>query len=68
MKLETIQTPTTEIFVEGHNSCVTVNPWSNYEGASFMLHDGKDGALKLAGALRWEEIDLLMVAITAARA
>jgi hypothetical protein len=67
MKLDTFKTTTTEIFVEGHGVTVTANPWSNCEGVSFMLH-GKDGAIRLAGTLRWEELDVLMVALTAARA
>lgn len=67
MKLETIKSATTEVMVEGHGVTVTVNPWSNYEGLSFMV-EGKDGAIRLASVLRWEELDVLLVALAAARA
>ena len=67
MKLETIVTKTTEVFIEGDNVSVTVNPWANCEGVSFMLH-GKDAAIRLAASLRWEELDILLVALQAARA
>ena len=69
MKLETIITPSKEIFVDGGGVTVTVNPWSNCEGVNLMMHGaGPELPLKMAGALRWEEIDALMVALTAARA
>jgi hypothetical protein len=66
MKLETFRSPTTEIFVEGTDVTATANPWANCEGLSFMLH-GKDAAIKVAGSLRWEELDVLLIALTAAR-
>lgn len=67
MKLETFKSPTTEVFLEFDGGSVTVNPWSNHEGANLMVH-GKDVSMRMAGAFRWEEIDAIIVALTAARA
>jgi hypothetical protein len=66
MKLEAFKSQTTEVFVDGHGVTVTANPWANHEGLSYMVH-GKDAAIKTAASLRWEELDVLMVALTAAR-
>ena len=69
MKLETFKTKTTEIFVTGNGVAVTVNPWSNHEGANFMIHSRDAGmAIRCAGSFRWEELDVLLVALNAARA
>ena len=67
MKLETIKSQTTEIYLEFDGGSVTVNPWANCEGASIMVH-GNNLSLRMAGAFRWEEIDAVIVALTAARA
>ena len=67
MKLETFKSQTTEVFIEFDGGTVTVNPWSNCEGASIMVN-GKDLSLRMAGAFRWEEIDAVIVALTAAMA
>ena len=67
MKLETFKSPTTEVFLAFDGGTVTVNPWSNCEGANIMVH-GKDVSLRMAGAFRWEEINAIIVALTAARA
>ena len=66
MKLETFKANTTEVFVTGNDVSVTCNPWANFEGVSVMIH-GKDMTQRAAFALRWEELDVLMVAMTAAR-
>ena len=66
MKLETFRSPTTEIFLEADGISVTANPWANGEGINFMLH-GKDAAIRVAGSLRWEELDALLITLTAAR-
>ena len=66
MKMEALKTTTTETFVEGNGISVTVNPWSNMEGVSFMVHTD-NLALRTAASLRWEELDTLLVALTAAR-
>lgn len=48
---------------------VTINTWANHEGASIMVHGkGPELPLRMAGAFRWEELDAIMVALTAARA
>ena len=67
MKLETLKSNCTETFVEFDGGSVTVNTWANHEGANIMVH-GKDLSLRMAGAFRWEEIDAIIVALTAARA
>ena len=67
MKLETIRTKTTETFLQGNDFSVTVTPWGNCEGASVMVN-GKDLSVKLAAAMRWEEIDMLIAALAVARA
>ena len=38
MKLETFKSPSTEVFLEFDGGTVTVNPWSNCEGASIMVN------------------------------
>ena len=67
MHLETFKSQTTEVFVDGNDISVTANPWANLEGLSFIVH-GKNRAIYFAGALRWEELDVLLVALNAARA
>ena len=67
MKLETFKSHTTEVFLEFDGGSVSVNTWANYEGANIMVH-GKDVSMRMAGAFRWEEIDAIIVALTAARA
>ena len=67
MKLETFKSPTTEVFLEFDAGTVSVNTWANHEGANIMVH-GDNLSLRMAGAFRWEEIDAIIVALTAARA
>lgn len=67
MKLETLKSDSKEIFLEVDDFSVTVNTWSNHEGASIMVH-GKDLALRMAGSFRWEEIDAIIAALAAASA
>lgn len=69
MRMETLKAPTTEVFVEGHGVHVTVNPWHNLEGANVMMHSEADKglALRVAFAATWEEIDVLLTALTVAR-
>jgi hypothetical protein len=66
VKLETFAHSSKEIFVENEGMTVTVNTWGNHEGCNLMVH-GKDLSLRMAGAFRWEELDVLAVAIAAAR-
>lgn len=68
MKLESFKAPTTEVFVTGNGVSVTANPWANHEGLSVMIHsEGAGLPIRAAFSLRWEELDVLMVAMTAAR-
>ena len=69
MKLETFKADSKEIWLEFDGGSITVNSWSNQEGASIMVHGkGPELPLRMAGAFRWEEIDAIIVALTAARA
>jgi len=69
MKMSTFTFDCKEIFVEADEVTVTVNTWANCEGLSLMVH-GKGPALplRMAGAFKWEELDAILVALTAARA
>ena len=69
MKLETFKSNSKEIFLDAGDMTVTMNTWSNHEGASIMVHGkGPELPLRMAGAFRWEELDAIMVAIAASRA
>jgi hypothetical protein len=68
MKLETLKAACKEIYVEGDGVNVVVNTWANCEGCNLMVHGSGDGLpLRMAGAFRWEEVDAILVALTAAR-
>jgi hypothetical protein len=67
VKLEALKNSTTEVFVEHDGFSAAANPWANGEGVTVMCHD-KQMAQRLAFAVRWEELDVLMVALQAARA
>lgn len=68
MKLEVLQTSVTEVEIEGHGVVVIANTWGNHEGVSVMVHDKDTHAIMSAFALRHEQIDVLLVALQAARA
>ena len=65
MKLETIKTPTTEVFVQQGDTTITVTQWGNMEGANIIV-TGKDLALRMSCAITWEEIAAMQVALAAA--
>ena len=67
MRLETEAREVKEIYMDHGDFNVTVTTWANHEGASIMVH-GKDLLLRMAGAFRWEEIDVMIAAMAAARA
>lgn len=68
MNLEAMKSTTTEIFVTGNGVSVTANPWANCEGLSVMIHsEGAGLPIRAAFSLRWEELDVLNVALAAAR-
>ena len=65
MKLETIKTPTTEVFVQQGDTTITVTQWGNMEGVNIMV-TGKDLAIRMSCAMTWQEITALQVALAAA--
>ena len=65
MKLETIKTPTTEVYVQQGDTTITVTQWGNMEGVNIMV-TGKDLAMRMSCAMTWEEIAALQVALAAA--
>ena len=67
MKLEITKSSSTETYVEHGNLSVTLHTWGNMEGANLMVH-GENNAMRMAGSFRWEELDAVCLAITAARA
>ena len=68
MKFEINTTPTKELFVASDRINVSAYPWTNGEGASFLVHgNGPDLPLRMAGAFRWEELDVILAALTAVR-
>lgn len=67
MKMETFKGTTTEIYLQGEGVSVTVNPWANHEGFNVMMH-GNDLSLRFAASMRWEDADMLIAAISVAKA
>jgi hypothetical protein len=68
MKIETLSSTSKEIYIDAGKMTVTVNVWSNLEGASIMVHgSGAELPLRMAGAFRWEEIDVILAALSVAR-
>ena len=65
MKLETIKTPTTEVYVQQGDTTITVTQWGNMEGANIMVTN-KDLAIRMSCAMTWEEVSALQVALAAA--
>ena len=65
MKLETIKTPSTEVYVQQGDTTITVTQWGNMEGANIMVTN-KDLAIRMSCAMTWEEIAALQVALAAA--
>ena len=65
MNLETIKTPTTEVFVQQGDMTITVTQWGNMEGVNIMV-TGKELSLRMSCAMTWEEIAALQVALAAA--
>ena len=65
MKLETIKTPTIEIYVQQGDTTITVTQWGNMEGANIMVTN-RDLAIRMSCAMTWQEIAALQVALAAA--
>lgn len=66
MKLETIKTQTTEVFLESKDFTVTVTNWANHEGFN-VICNGKDLAIRTAFSMTLTELDTLITALAAAR-
>lgn len=69
MKLETFKATTSETYIEGNGVTVSATPWANGEGCTAIMHGKGDGGLTIRATIagRWEELDVLLVALTAAR-
>ena len=68
-KLETFINQTKETYATGQGISVTVSHWANCEGCNLMVHGkGEQMPLRMAGAFRWEEIDIFLAALAVARA
>ena len=65
MKLETIKTPTTEVYIQRDDTTITVTQWGNCGGVNIMVTN-KDLAIRMSCAMTWEEIGALQVALAAA--
>ena len=65
MKLETIKTPTTEVYIQQGDTTIIVTQWGNMEGVNIMV-TGKDLAIRMSCAMTWKEIAALQVALAAA--
>ncbi len=68
MKLETIRSQVYETFISSDRIDVSVSAWGNCEGANLMVTHKDTGAVIMSGALRWEVMDLVVAAISVARA
>ncbi len=69
IKLETFTSQTKETYATGQGISVTVSHWANCEGVNLMVHGrGEQMPLRMAGAFRWEELDILLAALAVARA
>lgn len=67
--LETMVSNCKEVYVQSADISITANTWANRDGCSFMVHGkGPELSLRIAGSLRWEELDALLVALNAVRA
>lgn len=69
IKLEAFTSQTKETYASGQGISVTVSHWANGEGCNLMVHgSGDQMPLRMAGAFRWEELDILLAALALARA
>lgn len=67
MKLESFTNDCKEVQVIHGGVMVTVNTWSNLEGCTFIVHEEKGLGHRVSGSMTWEELDSLLVALTAVR-
>jgi len=68
VKIETIRTQVYETYLSSNSVDVSVTVWGNCEGANLMVAHKDTGAVIMSGALRWEVMDLVVAAISVARA
>ena len=67
MKMETFRQQVGNVYVEGEKSVVDATVWHSLEGCNLMVTSKPECAVKLAASLTWEEVDMLLVALNAAR-
>jgi hypothetical protein len=67
LELKTMTNKVSEVIVKNDNIEVVVNDWSNLEGCSFIVMGKEKTNIKLAGCMRWEDVDALLVALTIAK-
>ncbi len=67
LELKTMTNKVNEVIIKNNNIEVIVNDWSNLEGCSFMVLEKETTNVKLAGCMRWEDVDALLVALTIAK-
>lgn len=66
-KIETFVTRTSEVFATGSGISISATPWGNHEGLSYIINDDK-GGMRTAASMRWEELDVMLAALSMARA
>jgi len=64
MELQTHTTTVKEVHVTYTKGSIFAYPWSNCEGASIIM-ENKEGEIKLAASLQWEDINALITALSA---
>lgn len=55
------------VIAKDDETTVDVMVWDSFEGCNVMATNIKDSQVRLAASLSWAEIDLLLVALNAAR-
>jgi hypothetical protein len=68
MKATTFRQTVPNVYIEGEKVCVDATVWASLEGVNVMMTAKGDQAVKMAASLTWEEVNLLMVALSAAQA
>jgi hypothetical protein len=66
MKMETVNQTVKQVYIEDGENIITVTQWSNLEGCTVCMT--QDLNVRFAAELRWEEMDLVIAALSAARA
>ena len=67
MTIEISEGVSKDIFVDGGNITVSIHTWANGDGANILVHSiGASLPLRMAGAFRWEELEVIAAALSAA--